>query len=84
VVVTFSDVQITSIEKFEDYGEVIVSLDGGATPAAFLVDDWIMGKDAMGAPSVGHVWSSVTGVVTYGFNSYRLAPLDAASLVSAQ
>jgi predicted extracellular nuclease len=84
VVVTVSDVQVTSIENFEDYGEISVSLDGGATSAPFLLDDWIMGKDAMAAPSVGDVWSSVTGVVTYGYSSYRLAPLDAASMVSAQ
>ena len=83
-IVTLTDVEVTSVENFDAYGEVSVSLDGGATEAPFLIDDWIMGEGAFPSPAVGDVWSSVTGGVTYGYNSYRIAPLSAADLVSLQ
>jgi hypothetical protein len=84
IVVSLQNVQVTGTDDFDSYGEIQVSLDAGATSAPFLIDDWVMGKDAIAAPAVGHVWSSVLGVVTYGFGSYRVAPLSADSLLSAQ
>jgi len=84
VVVTVENVMVTGIDDFESYGEVSVSLDAGVTSAPFIIDDWIMGSGAMSAPQVGNSWSSVTGAITYDYGEYRLAPLNAASMVSAQ
>ena len=83
-IVTVNDVQVTSVDDFEAYGEISVSLDGGATTAPFLIDDWIVGKGVIAAPAVGDVWTSVTGGVTYGFGTYRIAPITGDDLVSAE
>ena len=61
-----------------------MSLDGGATEAPFILDDWIIGKGMIPAPSVGDSWTSVTGGVTYAYGSYRIAPISLDDLVSAE
>ncbi|MCB9728080.1 MAG: hypothetical protein H6744_11545 [Deltaproteobacteria bacterium] len=72
--ITVENVKVTSINA---KGELV-------TDKGLVIDDEILGTTIAPAPAIGTTYASVTGLVTWGFNSYRLQIRSLDDLVTAE
>ncbi len=76
VIIEVHDVTVTDTSEWSSFGQAV-------TDKGFLVDRSILGS-GFPAPEAGTTWSVLRGLVTYGFDAYRVAPRTADDLIEAQ
>lgn len=69
VLVEVHDVEVTSTDNFEAYGEV--ELENG-----IILDDNVIGQGALPGWDVGDVLEVVRGAISYSYGAYRINPRD--------
>lgn len=77
VVVEVHEVTVIDTSDWATFGQV-------TTDKGFLVDRSILGPSGLPMPAEGTTWSTLRGLVTYGFGAYRVAPRTLDDLVEAE